>query len=574
MAGRSAQGRRASQDVGLLPVVRTPERGRRSHSIGDDTPRPTGLLHGASSGTNASTLSAESGSPPNTHSLADHLPTKGKLGFFGEKLLSSNSGSSNSTLRPSPIAPQLLPTRSQSRADSLNAVSREATASPVPGVSASSNQPNKGHASPSKPSGTRTYDSKLISREMHRLGNLAHLPSLNPSLSSASTTTLNLPPTTSNIASLSTTDNPWTTLHVYVLPLFNGEPLRVPIEDLNALVKRHIQTVVSASPSKAISVLEHDASELINAGMLNVTSKLSGIDDDKLVNRVVELWGFFWDQVLPYVEGALLPLQTDTILSSLYRTIAKGHKPTSPVAQNVKGSMSGVLHQSTPQIDVRTIALQSFRDRIILPAFPVLNARLLAQREYPESPSYQQPRLQQMLLVLVSQRSLPSALSLTEPTPPPTAGEAAIQHLLRAIRTPMTHGSSNIRHRYSRGAPSFLSAGAPRDRRGRIDLKNHIRSSRGEDEGDDGGDTPRFHGFVETGREQGREFLESLRSPDLETPNPGMGGWGLGIGNEDKKVDDEPEEEDNMDWDQAQAVVERMVGMKGDSSQLSDARRR
>ena len=74
-------------------------------------------------------------------------------------------------------------------------------------------------------------------------------------------------------------------------------------EDLNALVKRHIQGVVSAAPSKALATLEHDASALISSGMVTLNAKLTGIDDDKLVSRVVEIWGFFWDQVLPYVEG-------------------------------------------------------------------------------------------------------------------------------------------------------------------------------------------------------------------------------------------------------------------------------
>lgn len=37
--------------------------------------------------------------------------------------------------------------------------------------------------------------------------------------------------------------------------------------------------------------------------MVTLNAKLMGIDDEKLVARVVEIWGFFWDQVLTYVEG-------------------------------------------------------------------------------------------------------------------------------------------------------------------------------------------------------------------------------------------------------------------------------
>ncbi|KAI0666706.1 HbrB-like protein, partial [Trametes maxima] len=105
------------------------------------------------------------------------------------------------------------------------------------------------------------------------------------------------------LSSALSAESPWTSLHVLVLPLFNDEPLRVPIEDLNQLVKRHIQTVVSAAPGKAVATLEHDTYELVAAGMVTLNSKLAGVDDDKLVSRVVEVWSSFWTQVLPYLEG-------------------------------------------------------------------------------------------------------------------------------------------------------------------------------------------------------------------------------------------------------------------------------
>lgn len=68
-------------------------------------------------------------------------------------------------------------------------------------------------------------------------------------------------------------------------------------------MKRHISSVVAASPSKAIVTLENDATDLISSGMVTLNAKLAAIDDDKLVSRLVDLWGFFWQQVLPYVEG-------------------------------------------------------------------------------------------------------------------------------------------------------------------------------------------------------------------------------------------------------------------------------
>ena len=77
-------------------------------------------------------------------------------------------------------------------------------------------------------------------------------------------------------------------------------------EDLNALPKRHIHGVVYPPSSKALAALEHHTGAPISSGMATLNAKLAVIDDDKLVRRVVEILGFFWDQVLPYVEGVSL----------------------------------------------------------------------------------------------------------------------------------------------------------------------------------------------------------------------------------------------------------------------------
>ena len=63
---------------------------------------------------------------------------------------------------------------------------------------------------------------------------------------------------------------------------------------------------MARAPSRALATLEVDVAELINSGMITLNSKLSGVEDDKLIGRVVEIWTFFWDQVLPYVEGVYI----------------------------------------------------------------------------------------------------------------------------------------------------------------------------------------------------------------------------------------------------------------------------
>ncbi|THH06523.1 hypothetical protein EW145_g4022, partial [Phellinidium pouzarii] len=95
------------------------------------------------------------------------------------------------------------------------------------------------------------------------------------------------------------------------------------------------------------------------------------------------------------------------------------------------------------------------------------------------------------------------------------------------------------------------------------------------------GVTPRGHSSAD--RERDHAFLESLRSPipiddekrgagdaereredDLYEVTRGMpGGWGLGPEGEVKSALNSGDE--SLNWDKAQAVVERMVGMSMDT---------
>lgn len=210
--------------------------------------------------------------------------------------------------------------------------------------------------------------------------------------------------------------------------------------------------------------------------------------------------------------------------------------------------MNSAFQVSTYHIDVRNVALRSFRDKVILPLFTRLYARLSLpnrQDNYQETSTYQQPRLQQMygafvivssraeaaldtrLLVLTSQkRPRPVTFSLATPAPQPTAGEAAITDLLRIVRSPKTNFDARTQalklgplSPLAR-APSFLSGGLPRDRRGRIAHKQKGKGVNdlvldGVGDGDDayGDETPRNGPsyMLEVEREREREFLEALR---------------------------------------------------------------
>ncbi|CAG8435705.1 9510_t:CDS:2 [Funneliformis mosseae] len=122
----------------------------------------------------------------------------------------------------------------------------------------------------------------------------------------------------------------WGSLVVKVLPLFNGEGLKLCIEDLNELVRRCIS-------DRSTKLLYEEINELLESGMFTLNGKLIGVPDEKLVSRLVELWSFYFGTVIPYFEGVFLPLQ---------------------------------IHNSTTQQNhksIRRLVLMSFRDHVILP---------------------------------------------------------------------------------------------------------------------------------------------------------------------------------------------------------------
>jgi hypothetical protein len=306
--------------------------------------------------------------------------------------------------------------------------------------------------------------------------------------------------------------------------------------------------------------------------MVTLNSKLAGTDDEALIRRVVETWSLFWDEVLTYLEGVLLPLHTDSVLSTLNR--GKPHRPSSP-RQTSKGKIPFINGSSSlPMnfIDVRTIALRSFRDKVVVPLAPRLRACIINRQEKENINAAQdtatQARLQQMLLVLTSQSCRhATTMSLTSAPPQPSASEQAVVDLLRAVRSPRPQFDAKAMSTpiSPSRAPGFLSGGLPRDRRGRVAQKSLDRVGiKVTEEGEDdifGDETPRVAQGL-TDREREREFLEALRSPDIDSHSLAVkGGWGLGPGG----VLDKPEEEEDesLNWDEAQAVVERMVGMNG-----------
>ncbi|CAG8433012.1 6314_t:CDS:2 [Ambispora gerdemannii] len=132
----------------------------------------------------------------------------------------------------------------------------------------------------------------------------------------------------------------WLTLCINVLPLFNGEGLKMSIEDLNELLRGCIR-------DKTTESLYNDIIELLASGMSTLNSKLRDVPDEKLVSRLNELWSFYFGTVIPYFEGVFLPLQIQANNSTT-------------------ATINALSHNSVNSL-VRRMVLMSFRDQVILP---------------------------------------------------------------------------------------------------------------------------------------------------------------------------------------------------------------
>ncbi|KAH7339373.1 HbrB-like-domain-containing protein [Rhizoctonia solani] len=378
-----------------------------------------------------------------------------------------------------------------------------------------------------------------MAREMDRLGVSSGIPSANTSTLSLALTSQPLPSIAGGGSILNSTTSdtaPYQELHVHVLPLFNSENLKLPIEELNNLVRQHIQAVVSRTPSRALAALEQDVKDLVNMGMITLNAKLQGLEEETLLTRMVQVWGFFWDQVLPYLEGVFLPLQTEKILQTLARN-PKTARPGSPGSPAL--DLPGVVPLvGCTTIDVRNVVLQSFRDSIIQPIWQKLYDQLVAMGKDVEASASlgdRSARLQQMLLVLSSASSRSILLSQSSQLSPMNAGEEAVTHLLRAILRVRALANSGGAQPHQRlppppalgfggpaagtGAAGMLFGAAPRDRRGRIAHKEPAQRDGMVFSDDTDGDifAPSRDESETKDRQKERQFLESLKSPVPQT---------------------------------------------------------
>ena len=160
-----------------------------------------------------------------------------------------------------------------------------------------------------------------------------------------------------------TPEDAWDFLKAKLLIIFEGEELRMPVEDLNRLVSVHIQRCVH---KRAPMIITEDLRDLLQTGFLSLEQTLRGIPDDRVVPYLVDMWLFVFGTILPYMQAVFLPLDLEF----------KGHGTimNSREAAEFWGYAPDPMKAFDNELDVRRIVLVSFRDHVIIPRYDALKA--------------------------------------------------------------------------------------------------------------------------------------------------------------------------------------------------------
>lgn len=143
-----------------------------------------------------------------------------------------------------------------------------------------------------------------------------------------------------------------------MLPLFEGDPLRNTVEDLNKLVSQHIRRCVERRDPV---LLLHDVRTLLEAGMSSIEPRLGDFPDERLLTRLVEIWGLVFGYATPYLEAVFLPLQQEFKGSGGILSLRDSREFFGVDVAATAGSPLG--------LDFRRLVMIAMRDAIVLPVY-------------------------------------------------------------------------------------------------------------------------------------------------------------------------------------------------------------
>ncbi|KAG5978488.1 hypothetical protein E4U55_006166 [Claviceps digitariae] len=181
-------------------------------------------------------------------------------------------------------------------------------------------------------------------------------------------------------------DEAWPYLKSKLLVVFEGEDLRLPVEDFNRIVQTHIQWCMHKRSPR--SMLD-DLRDLLASGFCILDRTLRSTPEDRVIPTLVELWLFTYTTILPYMQSVFLPLELEVSGCGVLMTPEQARDfwrglipaPSSSVNNSARGpgpgpeptpSAAAVAAAATSILDVRRLVLTVYRDIVVLPRYETL----------------------------------------------------------------------------------------------------------------------------------------------------------------------------------------------------------
>ncbi|KAF4967340.1 hypothetical protein FZEAL_10544, partial [Fusarium zealandicum] len=219
-------------------------------------------------------------------------------------------------------------------------------------------------------------DKKLAERSESRFESESSLnlqsdwpgPSSLPSLSQQSTMYDPVDPGKLGLHHHMSLDDAWPYLKAKLLVIFEGEDLRLPVEDFNRVVQMHIQWCMHR---RSPNTMLEDLRDLLTTGFSSLDRTLRKTPEDRFIPTLVELWMFTFTSILPYMQAVFLPLDLEVSGCGTLMTGEQARDFWGGVLSSSSDMPTRVAPASTV-LDVRRLVLIAYRDIVILPRYDTL----------------------------------------------------------------------------------------------------------------------------------------------------------------------------------------------------------
>jgi hypothetical protein len=223
-------------------------------------------------------------------------------------------------------------------------------------------------------------EKKLAERSESRLGEEASFLGQSEWPGAASVTNLSqqstvydfVDPAKLGMTSQLSLDDAWPFLKAKLLVIFEGEDLRLTVEDFNRVVQMHIKYCIQRrNPAGMLD----DLREFLAVGFSSLDRSMRKTPEDRCIPALVELWLFTFTSILPYIQAVFLPLDMEvsgcgTIMSPEQARDFWGGVVASPSSSDRPARVT----PASAVLDVRRLVLIAYRDIVILPRYETLKS--------------------------------------------------------------------------------------------------------------------------------------------------------------------------------------------------------